>query len=44
MKSDRQVVGTRGDRTFSEPLGFTSGINEEERWKDKMGNRSKKVE
>ena len=42
-ESDRQVVRTRSDRTFGEPLGVTSSACEKERWKDKMGNRSKRI-
>ena len=38
------MVGTRGDQTFSEPLGIASSNPEEERWKNEMGNGSKRIE
>ena len=38
------MVGTRGNRTVHQSVGFAIGACEEERWTDEMGDKSKRVE
>ena len=37
------MVGTRSDRAFYQPLGFTVGARKEERWTNEMGNGPERI-